>query len=188
MKTFSYLIIALLFSFPALAQDNLSASSEEDEKSKKERIPLKEKIYYSLTPGFNFSSSGTFGSFYQLSLSGSAGYKFTNFLSAGVGLNYLYEKNSTFDFSTNAYGGRTFLRGKTEQGIVGSLEYDTYLISRSSAEKRWLRSALIGGGYSQQLNSGLSTNIMLFYNLTFQSDNDFYQTEFVPRIEVLYNF
>jgi hypothetical protein len=190
MRKFSYLIIALLLSFSALAQDELSAGSEEDEKPKKERTPLKEKIYYSLTPGFNYSPGrNNLGGFYQISLSGSAGYKFTDFLSAGVGLNYLYEKNTTFDYSTNAYGGRAFLRGKTEQGIVGSLEYDTYLISTSSGvEKRWLRSALIGGGYSQQLNNGLSTNILLFYNLTFQSENDFYRTEFVPRIEVLYNF
>ncbi len=189
MKKLIYLIFALLFSFSILAQDNLSAGSEDDEKPEKERIPLKEKIYYSLTPGFNYSSSNRFGEFYQLSLSGSIGYKFTNFLSAGVGLNYLYEKNSTFDFSTNAYGGRAFLRGKTQQGIVGSVEYDTYLISTSAgAEEQWLRSALIGGGYSQQLNNGLSMNILLFYNLTFQAENDFYRTEFVPRIEVLYNF
>lgn len=192
MKKIFYLLFALLISFSAISQtDDFSneANDSEEEKPKKERVPLKERIYYSLTPGFNYSSSNRFGSFYQLSLSGSIGYKFTTFLSAGVGLNYVYEKNTDFDFSVNAIGGRAFLRGKSNQGIVGSLEYDTYHISTSArAEAQWLRSVLIGGGYSQQLNNGLSMNIMGFYNLSFGAEDDFYRTEFVPRIEILYNF
>jgi hypothetical protein len=112
-----------------------------------------------------------FGSSTFLAVSPLVGYKFTNKISAGVGITYQYfhYKNNLYNIETNVYGARIFGRCMTTENVFGYGEYEYLNLEAFDFFPRRrvdVGSLLGGGGYIQRFSSRASLVAMVLYNFT----------------------
>lgn len=172
--------VLALTTFQAFGQNDLS-SSEEDEP--KEKLPLGERLYYSGGLGFNANNQ-----LIQISLSPNLGYKFNEVFSMGLGLSYQWIKFRVQDVNTNNFGGKVFARGKLPANILAAAEYEGMSFENFDRTRSLYKAALIGGGYHMKSGGKASINIFLYYNLNYSDRDALYSDQFVPKIEIAYNF
>ena len=185
MKKLLCLALFLVAAFSLSAQN---ADAEKDEKNKdkkeKEKGSFWDNVYYTGGGTFNVSNQVT-----QIGASPTLGYNFNQFFSVGLGLSYQYLDYRQLDFDTHAFGTRSFLRGRLPNNILISAEYEGLsLETNTTGEREWRQAFLAGGGYSARLGNNLSINILMLYNLNFGQNDALYADEFVPRVDVAYNF
>ncbi|MBI1394653.1 MAG: hypothetical protein GC151_01645 [Betaproteobacteria bacterium] len=116
-----------------------------------------------------------FGDVSYVTLSPFAGYRVTDQVSVGVGLQYRYRNDTRFgrDLSTTDVGTSVFARYQVFGPffVHGEYEYLNYQYYRSDLSKTrtGVSSFLVGGGVSQQLNRNASFYAMVLYNLSYSS-------------------
>lgn len=110
-----------------------------------------------------------FGTITLFDISPLIGYRFTDRMSAGIGVTYQYYryKDKFIDFTTNVYGGRLFGRYLITENLFAHAEYEVlsletfdYLNNRINVV-----SVLVGGGYRQPIGSYSYLNLMILWNL-----------------------
>lgn len=160
-KTISSLLTII---FLVITQVCLSQDTTHFQKKRAPEHNFCDKFYLGGNLGLQFGTV-TFAEVSPL-----VGYKFTDKISAGVGITYQYYhyKDRTIDFTTNVYGGRVFGRYFFTNYLFAHVE-DEYLNLEAFDFRRRrvdVNSLLAGGGYYQRFgpNSGISA--MLLYNFT----------------------
>lgn len=128
----------------------------------------------------NFFTGGnlslTFGNVTYVEVAPIFGYRFNNYLAAGIGGTYQYYRQKTFPhtiFETHIYGGNLFGRIYFFQDFFIQAEYEILSMETefwdpyhtTYANERFLiGNALAGLGYRQALGEKVFSNIMLLYN------------------------
>jgi hypothetical protein len=134
---------------------------------------LKDHLVYGGNLGLSF------GSVTNISVSPLVGYKVTDKFIPGIGLTYNYLKFNYPGYSEkgiNIYGGsiwsryyildNVFLHGEYES-LNG--EWDPYF---RPGYRYYLNSLLVGGGYREDFG-GLSSYILVLYNVTYNEDSPY---------------
>ena len=186
-KTWLTTLLSLAIFFPILAQKQYLTQSQQ----KQTNTNFWDKVYFGGDFGLGFGTTTL------INISPLMGYKFTEDLSAGVGITYLYYKDASFSpaFETNTYGGRLFGRyylpfmpnifAHAEYEVLNYdfMMYDPYynLFTKSRVTAH---NFLIGGGYSQPVGENASIDAMILYNLN-ENAESLYQN---PIIRVGINF
>lgn len=154
-----FIFILLLLSTVAIAQDSL--------KIKKPRPPSEfwDDVYFGGNVGLQF------GTVTFVEVSPLVGYKFTDRLSAGVGITYQYYhyKDRYYEFQTNVYGGRIFGRYLFTDFLFGHVEYEYLSLEAFDFFPRRrvdVTSVLGGGGFMQRLGDNSAIVAMILYNFT----------------------
>lgn len=113
-----------------------------------------------------------FGTITYVDVSPMLMYAFTQKLYGGVGFTYMYfkDKRYTPSYTSNTYGGRTFLQYLIWQGLFAHVEYEllnvdffdpgTFEMGRTN-----LNNVFIGGGYRQVIGGRSFASITILYNL-----------------------
>ncbi|MFL5764005.1 MAG: outer membrane protein [Bacteroidia bacterium] len=98
------------------------------------------------------------------------GYKFTDKISAGVGVVYQYYhiRDKYNDFETNIYGGRLFGRYMFTDFLFGHAEYEYLNLEAFDFQRRRVdvNSLLAGAGYIQRITPNSGIIAMVLYNFT----------------------
>lgn len=118
-----------------LGQENSGGTDEEEEKVSS--LKFKDRLTYHIGGGLMF------GTYTNINLQPQVGYRITNNLTAGLGGNFQYYKNSYL--STDPfiiYGGSTFGRLRLTQNLFAQAEYQILQYNGTLGEY-----GLLGGGY-----------------------------------------
>ncbi|MGB0522934.1 MAG: hypothetical protein ACPGJS_08230 [Flammeovirgaceae bacterium] len=158
-------------------------NSATDTETDKEKVPLGERLYYSGGLDFNVTNQ-----YLLLGVSPNVGYKFNEIFSMGLGATYQWFNFRLVEGSSHNFGGRVFARGKLPVNILLAAEYERVSFEDPFGIRSWRQAGLAGLGYHIPQNEVISLNIFLYYNLSYNQVDDLYGTEFVPRIEIAYNF
>jgi len=176
-----FILFLLVFSGHLLAQSPRLDNSEPAKKSSSaffDRIVL----------GGSFSLQ--FGTQTVVGIAPQIGYKITDQLIAGIGLQYIYYhfKNSYSEYKSNVYGGSLFARYFLTENLFLHSEYeilnmdvplDAYHYHRQD-----ITSVFVGGGYRQMLGERSSIDLMILFNLN-QSTYSPYEN---PIVRVGFSF
>ena len=149
------------------------------------------KFSQRLVYGGNFGLA--FGSQTLIDLSPTIGYRLTEQFTIGTGISYKYNQikdytldlnsNRWYDYASNVFGGSLWARFHIIENVFAHAEleqlqinYKYTSVSGSTPRKVnnnvGVTSALVGGGYRQQIGNNVYFNIMLLYNLN--------ETDFSP--------
>ena len=123
---------------------------------------LKDKLYTGGGAGLSF------GTVVNVSLNPVLGYRFNNKIHGGIGINYQYIKDRFFGINYSSYGTRAFAKYHVIPQAYVSGEYSFMNIefpNRSTWERGWFPSLLVGAGYRQSLGEFSSYNLEVMYNL-----------------------
>ncbi|MCX6296864.1 MAG: hypothetical protein NTX97_12540 [Bacteroidetes bacterium] len=158
------LILKIAFLF--LCSGSINSFAQDSTKLRKH--PLQKNFWDKVFIGGNIGLQ--FGTVTFADISPLVGYKFTDKISAGLGVTYQYYhyKDRYYDFETNVYGGRIFGRYNFTDYLFGHLEYEYLNLEAFDFYRRRVDvgSLLAGAGYIQRFgrNSGISA--MILYNFT----------------------
>lgn len=140
---------------------------------------------------FGGSLGMTFGTITNIDVAPSIMYRATERLMPGIGVQYSYfsRKYSNGTFSTSIYGGRSFLQYLLHPNVfawgeVEALNAELYNVATGETARDWLVSPLIGGGYRQAMGEVGSFNLMLLYNVNYDSNRTIYASPLVIRFGV----
>ena len=111
--------------------------------------------------GFSISSDAVF-----VSANGLVGYKFTDKLEAGMGLNYQYAKNKIIDVSYNDWGLNWFAMYHVYSPAFLMARYEILFLDEVGNYDTFL----IGGGISQPAGSRAAINFYALYNVTYNTN------------------
>ncbi len=159
-KSFLYISFFLCSTFCAtvVAQDSTMIRKHPPKKD------LSDKIFFGGNLGLQFGTV-TFADISPL-----VGYRFTDKISAGVGITYQYYhyKDRYINFETNVYGGRVFGRYNFTESFFAHLEYEYLnLETFDFPGKRIDVGSLLGGvGYMQHFGRNSGIMAMVLYNFT----------------------
>lgn len=122
----------------------------------------------------------SFGSYTHIAVNPVVGYRLTNRLSAGVGVNYTYAKSTYYNYSGNMYGGNIFASFTIikDMGEVlpmwgggGILLYAEYNIMNiedyydfPGITEKWIPSPMAGPAYQTPIGPKSYMLIMLLFN------------------------
>jgi hypothetical protein len=129
----------------------------------------KSRIYF----GGNLGSL-EFGSTTSIDLAPVAGYRFTDKLSAGLGVSFKYYSDNTNYFNTCIYGGRIVVNYAAYKYILTQAEGDVLSFEsrywdtngQFSKQPRFIYPAVyIGGGYMQKMGEHSFAFFMILWNL-----------------------
>lgn len=173
-----------LFSTLCLAQDDEyvtspDAGSSSGNKGKKFDW---EKVYLGGGLGLQFGSTTV------IDISPIIGYNFSDDLSAGLGITYLYYNVHALNYTTNVYGGGPFVRYVFAEYLFAHIEYqilnaeyyefgDTF---RQDVHYFW-----VGGGFRQELGGNAYLVIMGLYDINY-SDLSIYPSNPILRGGVVF--
>jgi hypothetical protein len=132
-----------------------------------------------------------FGTITNIEVAPSVMYLASERLRPGLGAQYSYysRKYSNTTFSTSIYGGRSFLQYVVHPNVfawgeVEALNAELYDINTGESVRDWLVSPLLGGGYRQAMGEAGSFNLMLLYNMNYDSNRTIYASPLVIRFGV----
>ena len=145
------------------------------------------------TPSFwdNVSIGGGIGlgvgnGIFSASIAPSAVYNFNEYISAGPGLQYSYQKGRNFD--TSLFGGSLAVLANPFPAMQLSAEVEQLYVNQnqefingSASTNFWNSALFIGAGY----RAGPAT-IGVRYNVLFQEDEDIYATAWAPFVRVFF--
>lgn len=89
--------------------------------------------------------------YFSASLYGMVGYRFTDKLNSGVGINYQYFNDKVFNYSINNYGFNFFTQYQVYDPFFLMAQYEIYFIEQFEGGRRQMDALLLGGGVSQPL-------------------------------------
>jgi hypothetical protein len=129
-----------------------------------------------------------------IELSPKIAYRITNRLMGGGGISYLYYREDLASygvndhFETSIYGGTLFAKFDIYSGLFAHTEYEAlnfkyYNAGASDYRRKWLGSFFVGGGYKQMISDNGFIELMILYNLNYQSLSP-YSSPWVPRISI----
>lgn len=114
--------------------------------------------------------------------------RFTQKISAGIGVNYIYyrEKVSNKTYNSNIIGLRFFSRYHLLSTLFAHAEYEVlrtsyYDIRQDNHKKRWIGSPFCGLGYSLPVTNTSAFTFMGLYNFNFKPVYSPYNSAFVVR-------
>lgn len=152
-----------------------------------EKPSVFDRMYF----GGGFSAS--FGTLTYVYVSPVVGYMITRSLSGGLGITYQYYKDERFDYQTNTYGGKLFLRQNfnllklplflyTEYETL-NFEYGQILPNDQIIYTReWVPSLFLGGGFFQSFGRRGGFSITAMYNVIYDNLRSPYNSPWVFRI------
>lgn len=171
---FLYLIFLPLFS---IGQDQIPEPIVE----KKLPVTFADHLVYGGNMGLSF------GNVTNISISPMVGYKVTDRFIPGVGATYNYLKFKYYGYApevVHIYGGSVWARYYALENIFAHAEYemlngewDPYV---RPGYRYYLNSVLLGGGYRESFG-GLSSYILVLYNVTFDEDSP-YNSPLIIRV------
>lgn len=173
------IVISLLLFMPFIIIGQYTSEESKKKKNPMSELSFKDRTYFTGNVGINF-----FNRVLYLNLSPQVGYKFTQKLSAGAGIRYVYIGSNYYQFKTTIYGGNTFLRYNLNQSFFAYAQYErlrSYDFNPNSSNygKRAPADMLfVGAGYSSRLGANSSINFMLLYDVI-QSPNSPYQNSYM---------
>lgn len=140
----------------------------------KNKIPFKDRIYIGGNLGLQFGNET------YIDISPLVGYKFTEKVTAGAGITYIYYryKDSYYNYNTSIYGGRIFGRYFFIPSLFAHAEVELLnmeLFNTSSYEyyRKNIISPFVGGGYIQRIGSNSGIYLMLLYNLNDSAESPY---------------
>ncbi len=161
MKT----LLSVIFIFFSL----LSYSQEYDPytyQDIKKKPAINENIFFG--GGFGIQ----FGTFTTIKITPEVGYRISEKLDAGLGLYYLYSKNSSFQISDHIYGGKVFSRFYATPNFFLTGEYEIFNLADYSlytgqytGERIFIDGLPLGIGWKQQIGERFAVMTTLMYNV-----------------------
>ena len=173
MRKLRYLIPLLVIVFLSLTYSDATAQYENTSGQKKEGDvkkrpkPQKPKRFFAggmIGAGFSSYSS-------YVELAPIFGYKVTPDFHVGTRINYIFNSYQVWNPATNTeqrvqlhhYGIGVFARYIFFKGIYGHVEYEALSFDYYYADRNWINSLFIGGGFMQNIGgSGFATFAILF--------------------------
>ena len=143
-----------------------------------------------------------FGTVTQISLSPEVGYRITNRLSAGVGIDYMFVYSEYYNFKGSIFGGSVFASftvikslGElipfigTDMGILiyGQFSYTNmgkFYTALSGEEPMWIASPMLGLGFQVPIGQRSYMVLSVMYNF----DESMYSIYSNPVVKVSYQF
>lgn len=143
-----------------------------------------------------------FGMVTQISLSPEVGYRITNRLSAGVGIDYMFVYSEEYNFKGSIFGGSVFASftvikslGElipflgTDMGILvyGQFSYTNmgkFYTALSGEEPMWIASPMLGLGFQVPIGQRSYMVLSVMYNF----DESMYSIYSNPVVKVSYQF
>lgn len=172
MKLKNILIPCIVFctTINLQAQDNTD-STVQSNRQDAQRPPLKDRLVFNLGGNFWIGTTTSIGLMPQV------GYKVTDRLIAGVGLNFQYYKNLQFSGDPfMIYGGNVFTRYHVHPSLFLQTEYQVLQYNENLGGY-----ALIGGGYTPSTNVYISA----YYLLHAPTDNA-YGAPYLVRVGFMF--
>lgn len=115
-----------------------------------------------------------FGDITNVQIAPIVGYRITNDLSAGIGLQYQYTKNKRINpaIVSNNYGTSIFTRYRVKdpfflQAEYEYLNYEVTFIPSFETERRTASSLFVGGGITQPIGANAAFTLSVMYNLSY---------------------
>ena len=146
---------------------------------------LNDNIFYG--GGFGLQ----FGTFILIKVTPEIGYRLTENFELGIGVNYMFTKNSYYNFSDHVYGanifGRLFvyndiyIQGEYEMLNVADFDYTT---SYYTGERIFIPGILGGIGYRQKIGEKAAILTSILYNFTISDKTPYYNPVF--RISLIF--
>lgn len=158
--------ISAILPFICLLSVPMLLSGQENNVPTRQKLPSNfwDKFYVGGNVGLQFGTV-TFAEISPL-----VGYKFTDKISAGIGITYQYYhyKDQYYDFTTDVYGGRVFGRYFFTNYLFAHTEYEYLNLEAFDFQRRRVDvgSFLVGGGYYQRFSEHAGISAMLLYNFT----------------------
>jgi hypothetical protein len=160
----------------------------QDKKTPKEYGSFKEHLFTGGSIGLNI------GTITLIEASPMLGYRFNDYLAAGLGFTYQYYRDNSYKpaISTDIYGGRVFARVYPIEKAFLHVEYEVlslktdvfdYLNMYPNTTRFTFTSLFGGGGYREPISDKSYAYIMLLYNFN-DSMNSPYGNPFVLRMGV----
>ena len=143
-----------------------------------------------------------FGTVTQISLSPEVGYRITNRLSAGLGIDYMFVYSEEYNFKGSIFGGSVFASftvikslGElipflgTDMGILvyGQFSYTNmgkFYTALSGEEPMWIASPMLGLGFQVPIGQRSYMVLSVMYNF----DESMYSIYSNPVVKVSYQF
>jgi len=143
-----------------------------------------------------------FGTVTQISLSPEVGYRITNRLSAGVGIDYTFVYSEEYNFKGSIFGGNVFASFtvikslgdlipffRTDMGILiyGQFSYTNmgkFYTALSGEEPMWIASPMLGLGFQIPIGQRSYMLLTVMYNF----DESLYSIYSNPVVKVSYLF
>lgn len=190
MKTLFYTLFVVLLSFPVFSQDEEEVFVEEEETE--EEIPVSQR---EIGVDLNFSASnfgGTGGLGLKLGFNineqfiAGPSIRFQQSWSNGVGLNGANGVKSSFA----VYGGGGFIHARMLNYFFAGVEVELlstpfqngYLM----AQRVWVPTALVGGGFSRAFSPNFRLNAGVMYDVINNVNSPFRQGYFMKRANGTY--
>lgn len=190
MKTLFYSLFIVLLSFPVFSQDEEEVYVEEEETE--EEIPVSQR---EIGADLNFSASnfgGTGGLGLKLGfivkeqfIAGPS-IRFQQSWSTGLGLNGANSVNTSFSI----YGGGGFVHARFYNYFFAGAEIE--LLSTPfqngflTAQRIWVPTALVGGGFSRAFSPNFRLNAGIMYDVINSVNSPFRQGYFMKRANGTY--
>ncbi|KXK46609.1 MAG: hypothetical protein FNNCIFGK_01261 [Bacteroidia bacterium] len=178
MRRLKTILLTLMAMVPVavFAQETTTEPPKEIKAPQKEKnkIPFKDRIYIGGNLGLQFGNET------YIDISPLVGYKFTEKVTAGAGITYIYYryKDSYYNYNTSIYGGRIFGRYFFIPSLFAHAEVELLnmeLFNTSSYEyyRKNIISPFVGGGYIQRIGSNSGIYLMLLYNLNDSAESPY---------------
>lgn len=125
-----------------------------------------------------------FGDITYVDVSPIVGYRITDRFSSGVGVSYLYFRDTRFDYETSTIGGSVFSRYNLSDQIFLHLEYQrqTYKARSISLDVESQRISvpylLVGGGYTQPMGANSALFVSILYDVI-EDPNSLYRNPII---------
>ena len=172
MKYLLISVFSLFLGSAIFAQDSIRT---EQPVAPKQKLPLKEKLYFG---GYvNLS----FGKYTLVGIEPMVGYKLTPKFSAGVKFRYDYisDKRYSTTYTTPNYGGSLFTRYRLIPQLYVHAEYATYNYELynefGESDREWIPFMLVGAGYSKRLGGRAWLNVQVLFDVL-QNDKSPYNS------------
>ncbi len=132
-----------------------------------------------------------FGTFILIKVTPEIGYRFTENVEFGIGVYYMFTKNSYYNFSDHVYGGNIFgrlfvyndiyIQGEYEMLNVADFDYTT---GYYTGERIFIPGILGGIGYRQKIGEKAAILTSILYNFTISDKTPYYNPIF--RISLIF--
>ena len=164
-KIFFSLLVALAVCFDAQAQfQNFEDGNQNNNRNNRSADRL-EWFWQHITFGGNIGLA--FGNTTQIEINPSVGYRFNNYVTAGLTGTYEYYKYGSYTGSS-VYGGGVFAEAYpfsflTLHAESQFLNFEDYYAA--DVKRVWDTSFLVGAGYRKQISDIIYVNFLVLFNL-----------------------